>query len=623
MAIQVGGGPADIVEGQISLANGYASQSFSATLSFLDSLANFTASVQPISAGALFEQVQTPDPTFNIPDTPPVPNIAPVTISIPNFTDPDIDAEFGDLPDAPEFTAQDPTLNLPVTPSPLNVPAPDSAPDIETDFEFPDAPTEAALALPDVPTFEELDIPEAPVVSIPEFLENLPDVDSIGAPPNSTFFWDEDFYTDALLEAASAELLSRITNGGTGLNIDVEQAIWDRARNREDKNSIRSMQELIKAQAARGFSRPSGSLLAGLDMLAQETQSKIADLSREIAIKQAELEQENFQNSLQQSVALEGQLLNYSNQVQQRSFDAERVTVELAIEVYKARVEQFGIELETYKAAAQVFETEIRAELAKIEIFKQQIEAQSLINDINDSRVRLYVARLEGVKTSVEVYKAQIDAVTSRIQAEGLKLENYKTEVEAYTAQVGAKRDEYGIYAEQVKAELSKVEVFEAQSRAFAARVQGYAAQVDVEAKKVDARVETAKANTAAYLARVDGLIKQAQANQLQVQSSIDIYRGQSDLFRALVGAESSRIDAESKVYDIAVREATANAEIAIKNAEIALANADNIAKLRLEAISSGATVGAQLSAASLSALNIGASISGNSSDNFNYNFEM
>lgn len=609
------GGPASVVQDQVELANDYADQSFSVTVDFLNQLASFTASVQPISAGGFFDEVQAPSPNFAVPALPTVPTINPVAITIPEFEDVDIDAEFGLLPDAPDFTATDPSLNLPTPPSVIAVDAPDSAPNIETNFIYPDAPTEEALALPALPLFEELDIPATPDVSIPAFLESLPDVSTIGSPPSSYFNWEEEFYTDDLLKAASAELLSRITDGGTGLNPVVEQAIWDRARNREDKNSIRSMQELIKTQAGRGFSRPSGALLSGLDFLAQETQSKIADLSREIAIKQAELEQQNFQNALQQSVALEGQLLSYSNNIQQRAFEAEKVTVELALEVYKAKVEQFRIELQSYQAAATVFETQVRAELAKVEVFKQQIEAQGLLNDINDSKVRLYVAQLDGIKTAVDVYKTQVDAVNSRVTAERLKIENYRAEVEAYAAQVGAKRDEYSIYSEQIKAELSKVSVYEAQARAFAARVQGYAAQVDAESKKVDARIQKNEANTAAYLATVDGLIKQAQANQLQVQSSIDIYRGQSELFKAQVDAEGIRIDAESKVYDVAVREATANAEIAIKNAEIALANADNIAKLRLEAIKSGATVGAQLAASSLSALNIGASISGSAID--------
>lgn len=605
-------GPASVVQNQVKLANEYADEAFDTTISFLDQLAAFTASVNPISEAAYFENVTTPNPDFVVPSAPVAPNINPVSVTIPTFSEYTIDADFGDLPVAPEFTADDPTLNLPNTPDALNIDAPDQAPIIETDFDYPDAPT---YTLPDVPTLEELNLPTAPTVEIPQFLEDLPDVTKIGNPPANNFTWNEVPYTDALLELTQSDLINRITNGGTGLNPVVEQALWDRARNREDKNALRSKQELIKGQASRGFSKPTGSLQAGLDFLAQETQNKNADLSREIAIKQAELEQSNLRFAIENALSLETQLLSYNNSVQQRAFEAEKVTLDFAIQIYQAQVQQFSIELEAYKTAADIFETEIRAELAKIEIYKQQLEAQGLVNDINDSRVRLYIARLDGVKTAVDVYKSEIEAVDSRVRAEGLKLENYKTSIDAYSSQVAAKRDEYAIYSEQVRAELAKVDVFEAQARAFAARIQSYASQADVEAKKVDAQIQAADAHTKAYIAKIDGLIKQAQANQLQVTSAIDIYRGEAALFGAQIDAESARVDAESKVYDIAVREATANAEIAIKNAEIALANADNIAKLQLEAIKSGATVAAQLAASSLSALNIGASISGSAMD--------
>lgn len=612
-------GPASVVYDQVNVAQAYANSAFNQATSFLDSLSNFTASVAPINASGFFNDITTPSANFVIPATPDEPILNPVVVSVPSFTPFPVNSNFDDVGPAPEFTTADPILNLPSAPPALGVTAPGDAPNITTVFEYPDAPTDAETALPPVPTLQDLDLPSAPDIVIPTFDELLPDVSSVGAPPSNTFNFSEVFYTDDLLTQTSVELLDRITNGGTGINATVEQAIFDRARNREDINSLRSSEQLIRDQAARGFNRPTGAMLAGLDYLAQETQGKIADLSREITIKQAELEQSNLQFALQTSVQLEGQLLSFASQVQQRAFDTERVTVELAIEIYKSRLAQFEIELETYKAAAAVFEAEVSAELARIEIYKTEIEAQGLINDLNDTNVKIYLAQLQGVNTVVEIYKTEIEAVNSRVRSEAIKLDLYKTEVEAYGVQVGAKRDEFSIYAEQVKAELAKVTVFEAQAKAFAARIGAYATEIDAEAKKVDASVESSQAHTSGYLATVDGIIKQAQANQLQVTSSVDIFRGQATMYTAQVGAEEARVDAESKTFELEVREATAKADIALKNADIAVTNADNIATLQLEAMKAGAIVASQLAASSLSALNIGASISGSSSDVHNY----
>ena len=609
-------GPAEIVTHHVALAQSYANDAFNTATSFLEALEQFNATVTPIADAGFFDDIITPLPDFVAPPDPTEPVINPINVVIPDYVPITIGEDFDSVGPAPDWLIADPVLNLPVAPDALNVPAPGDAPTIITDFLYPDAPV---TVLPATPTFEQLNLPSAPSVNIGEFLETLPDVSSIGAPPSNTFNWTEVFYTDNLLEATQLELLDRILNGGTGLNPIVEQSIWDRARNREDKNSLRSKEELIKEQAARGFYSPPGALTAGLNFLAQETQSKNADLSREIALKQADLEQSNIQFALQSSLDLEGKLLSYSDSMQNRAFEAEKTTVELAIELYKVRVQQFGIELETYKAAADVFEATIRAELAKVEIYKTEIQAQSLINDVNKTTVDLYVSQVNAIKIAVDVYTAEIDAVNSRVRSEGLKLENFKLEVDTYTAQVGAKRDEFGIYAEQIKAELAKVTVFESQARAFTSRIQAYSVEIGAEAAKVDADIAQVDAYTKGYSAQVDGLVSQAKANQMQVESAVDIYRGQASIFTAKVSAESARVDAESKLYDLQVREATAQAEIALKNADIALANADNIAKLQLEAIKAGATVSSQLAASSLSAMNIGASISGSSVDQHTY----
>lgn len=604
-----------IVYSQVTVAQEYANSAFNQATSFLRQLNDFSTTVSSVNAVGFFNDVVSPNSNFNIPTSPTPPIINPVVVSIPAFEPLPVNSNFDDVGPPPEFTTPDPILNLPAAPDTLNVAAPGGAPSVTTAFEYPDAPTDTELAFPPVPTFEELDLPPTPTVNLPSFTDTLPSASSIGAPPANTFDFSEETYTDELLAKVGSELLDMITNGGTGLNVTVEQAIFDRARNREDINSLRSSEQLIKDQGSRGFDRPPGALIAGLDFLAQEGQNKIADLSREITIKQAELEQSNLQFALQTSVQLESQLLDYSKGVQQRAFDTERVTTELAIEIYKSRVAQFNIELDTYKASASRFEAEIRAELSKVEIYRSQVSAQGLLNDVNDSRVSLFRARLDGINTTVDVYKTEIEAVNSRVRSEAIKLELYRSEVDAYTAQVGAKRDEFGIYAEQVKAELSKVQVYESQARAFSARISAYATEVDTESRKVGAKIESSKAHTAGYLATVDGLIKQAEANQLQVTSAIDIFEGQSRIFTAQVGAEEARVDAESKAFDLQIREATSKAEIALKNADIAVANANNIASLQLEAIRAGATIASQLAAASLSSINIGASISGSTQD--------
>jgi hypothetical protein len=56
----------------------------------------------------------------------------------------------------------------------------------------------------------------------------------------------------------------------------------------------------------------------------REYHDKLSGLSRDIAIKQAELEQANVKDAITQGLALEGQLMDQAMQLDRLSFDAAK-----------------------------------------------------------------------------------------------------------------------------------------------------------------------------------------------------------------------------------------------------------------------------------------------------------
>jgi hypothetical protein len=611
-------GPAALVTQHLGYAVSYADTAFSNSMCFLNALANYAPTLNDVTATVNFDEITLPDPVFAKPDVPESPTLDLVLPTFPpDFVPGDIH-EFDEnvVGTVPDFSATEPTINLPATPGELDVDAPTDGPTITTEFTFPDV---GDYTLPAVPAFEDLDIPTAPTITLPTFELDYPTVPADLHPPGLTFSFAEGEFDNELYAALVAELLDRIQNGGTGLHPDIEQAIWDRARNREDQNSVRTINQIQKEQAAKGWSRPDGSVLAAIDAATQEVQHKNADLSREIAIKQADLEQKNIEFALQTSLALEQSLLEYHNQVQQRAFEVEKYIQEVAINLYKAYVEQFNLQLEVYKTYTQSYEVRVKGELAKAEVFKVELEGQKLIGEINAQAVDLYRAQIEGIKISAETYKTQVEAVEARIKAEALKLENFKTQVDVFATQVSAKRDEYSMYAEAVKGEMAKLDIFNSQVKAFISRVDAYAKQVDAEAKRVDIDIEVEGLRLKEHLAKLEAIIKQTDAQVGMARATTEVYRGQAQMFTAEVGAESSRLEAETKVYDLQIRRALYASEVDFKNAQIALENAKNSTGLLLEAMKSGAQVGSSLAAASLSAMDIGANVSGSSQDIHNY----
>lgn len=86
--------------------------------------------------------------------------------------------------------------------------------------------------------------------------------------------------------------------GGTGLDSTVEADLWNRARERETAIAAAQVDEITLADEALGFDFPTGVMAARLDAANQERHNKVSGINRDIAIKQADLEQVNLRDSI-------------------------------------------------------------------------------------------------------------------------------------------------------------------------------------------------------------------------------------------------------------------------------------------------------------------------------------
>ena len=617
----------EIVGPEIDSMTNYANNAYNQSVVFLDSLLGFISEGQVSNINVNLEEVDVDTPPLSLPPTPTAPDI---TLNLPNlpadFVPNNIAGiDLNAIGAIPTFTVSDPTINIPAAPNPFSGTAPGPAPVINDSFTFPDSPT---AVLPDVPTFSELSIPTPPTLSIPSFNETLPSASSVVV-PNSSFSWGEESpFSDECLTAVKTKLCDWLGNGGTGLLPHIEQAIYDRGRNREDIGSVRGEHQILTEQASRGFSRPQGSTYAALDYATQESQNKIADLSREIMIKQAEMEQENIHFAVQQTIALEQLLISEHHQIQTRSFEAARFIQEVSINLYNAEIAKVTIELEAFKAFSSSYEARVRAALSQVEIFKAEIEAQSLISEVNKNSIDLYLSQIEGIKSSVDIFKVEVEAVHTQISAEGLKVANFKGLVESYSAEAQAKKMEFEAFGEAVKAELGKADIFDSQVKAFIGRVDAYGKSVGAQSELVDSNIDVEDLRLKSYLAQLEAVIKQTASETSIYRAAVDIYRGEAAMYQAEVGANVAASELEIKEADIKLQMAVAQANISIKNAEVNLANASSVDTLRLEAIKSGADISKGLAQASLSAVSIGASVSSsghdqtNRSSNYNENHD-
>lgn len=509
------------------------------------------------------------------------------------------------LGDFPVFDVDIPTLSYAAKPADLGAVEPDIDVSITTDFTYPQ---ETNPTLPEVPTLEEYNIPSLESYLKPiDLLRNEHLISAYSATsPTISIQWNEDPYSSATLTEITSTLLEWL-QGGTGLSPVIEQAIWDRARNREDQVTKKGEQKLLVEYAQQGFTRPQGAHLAALDFFIQEAQNKIADLSREIAIKQADLEQQNIKFAIEKVIALEQLTLSNHNSMMQRAHEVAVTTQKLAIDLFNAEISRVQASAQLATAAVANYESRLKGSLATLERYKGELEGQKLISDLNNALIRDYTARVDAAKTTAEIYKIKVDAIVSKIQGETIKLQQVSNKVQNYAAVVAAKNAEYQGYSAQIEAENSKISAYGREIEAFNNRLQSYATYNDVAQSQSSVYIEQAKTNVASYQAAIEKY-------KAKIAATIDSYRMTMENYRSAIAQSADlrdHYDTQNsrlvQAYSMGLQGLTTEATIAQENAKINIENARNYVQLYLKALTDNATIGAQLAASSLSALNISA----------------
>ncbi len=97
-------------------------------------------------------------------------------------------------------------------------------------------------------------------------------------------------------------LINTITNGGTGINPAVEHQIWQRGRDRVIAEGDRADSQTLIQFSQRGYALPSGVMVKQLQANRFEQLARLQEQSRDVAIKQAELEIENLRFAVQQVI---------------------------------------------------------------------------------------------------------------------------------------------------------------------------------------------------------------------------------------------------------------------------------------------------------------------------------
>jgi uncharacterized coiled-coil DUF342 family protein len=604
----------DFIEGGYIIMQDYANEAFEAAMDFLEQLGDAAGNIDIPSVSITWK------PLPDIPGMKTTTAPADVTIS-PNFPGAPSDYIPGiitppAIDEPPEFNVSDPNVLYPNKPSPDDPGDVPTVPNVDTDFAYPDEPV---IVLPDEPVLEDVVLPTLTPLEYPEFSAILPTEDLTA--PSLSFQFTEEAYDSALLSAVSAELVDRVVNGGTGLNPLVEQAIWDRGRDREEQIALKSADALRDEFAKRGHPMPPGAELERLADLQLEVLDKLASFNREVTIKQAELEQANIQHAISETIRLETVLVNNWNDIMQRKFAVAQYTQEAAINVFNAQVSLYNTRLQSYNIQATVYNILVSTEIAKIEAYKAELEGQRLITEINKTNVQIYSELVDALNTQIALYTAQLDGVRTKLDAEKTKIDIYLGEMQGYTAKIAAISEEYKAYKIEVDAETSKVELYSSQVDAYSSRIQAYTSEVNALKSISDVQIDQERLRLDSYLGKLQAYTAEIQAETARVTAESDVYQTQVQAYGAKIDAYSKEFQGGLQQFNGALAENQAETDSQLKQAEINITKAVEENKILIESIKAGAQVSADVASAALTAISLGASMSAQGTENTNHNY--
>jgi len=539
------------------------------------------------------EVVYVPASLPGAPSTPALPSapaIDPVRMDLPMSPASPADAlelPSLDLGHAPTFTALAPSTEFPTQPTQLG--AAPGAPQIVTNFVFPDPPAALSTALPPAPTLPFRTEPATPEILLPSFDQRTPE--HLGGAPtdgaevmNQTYSMQSllsqqntDAYVDAWIEKHSpghheqmARLEARLTEamqGGTGINPQVEDAIYARAQERNDVEAARVRDAAYGEAASRGFTLPTGALMAAIARARQDAANNNLKASSDIVVMKAEMEQKNFQFAISTSAQLRSTLLSAAQSymghvvsINGQAMDYAKSVFSNVVEIYNASVRAFSARVEAYRGYAAVYESQVRAASLKLDVYRGEIAALQAMTDVDQTRIEAYKTQIDAVASMIKLYQAQIDAVQGRASLEKLKLEVFQVQTQSFGAQVQAKNAEWGGYTARLGGEEAKMRMYGAQVGAYAAQVGAYKAVVDAKLSNIAAVSATNQANASMYNASVQSFVSQVSAETSKANA-------QNENNRSVINAFDREITGFMAQTNLALARYKAEAEVSLQNA--------------------------------------------------------
>lgn len=557
------------------------------------------------------------DGTFTRPVAPETPTVPAVDVTVPG--PPSLAAITLDalppMPQEPDFTGM---AYRP--PAPPNVTVPTRPADLDVALDTVTVPEAPVFLMPDDPALYALNLPAIPDMQMPAFAGVRPTL-NLQAPTDG-LNWAYQTYDTTLIDSIKGHLQSMTLNG-LALPPQVEQAIFDRARGREDVLSAQQVSEASRSLSSRGLRQPAGMLFRMLDRVKTNARLTSSGASRDIAIEISRQNVESIKFGLSQAIALESTLLQQHLAVQGLILDAAKAAHAALISVFEGQVALHNAQWEGFKAEAQVYEAQIRAKAQEVEILKARIDAEKVKGDINEGLVRAFAEKIRALSSMADMYRAQVDAAKAKGEINVQRLEQVRLRLQAYGMDVDAYSKQWDAFSKQAEAEATGIRYYEALGNVFGSRVSAFRGQVDAQSSRVQSQIAANGQQLDLYRATLAGIATSVQAQAVNADSVTKVFSARTALFGTEGQVSAAESAAADRTASLRMDQARLLFDGAVQNARIAADYGIKRAELAIEGSRGASQVWGQLAASVLSGVNLGASTSQSGSWSWSWSGEI
>ena len=606
----------DLVAGRFDTSEQYAKEAIQNANDYMDQLEVILTSLElPI----LDELTNITLPTINPLDYTSRPLFSSLLENFPVFDNEMI--QLSVLEDIPKITIDLPEENITFSEHTYSVPKIniENAPEENINFESLSLPNKPELVFPNVPVLTDLIFPSEPIITFPDFDAVKPNINDINNPDN--FNYSPGIYNSDIRVSLFEKILYDLQNGGTGLSVDVEDAIYARGRERLRLENERLYTEIENQFSAIGFGLPNGSYASRLSEISNEIALKNEQLNYEIMINQADLAQKNTQFTTDQARQIEGLLIDFFNQQENRSLEAAKIISTQSIEIFNALISKEKLKLEQYQTEATVFEQKIRAKISEVEVYKAKLEGVKIQSEIQNSEITLYNAQLNGLNILLQLYATEMESIKISSDIQLSKIELFKTQMEAYNIRTNAEKLKVDIYTAQTQSEQIRATTYSEKIKAYQSKIDIKKTEVEIQQMNAENILNKNKLLVDVYIAQLEGYKAELTAELQNAELQLDGFKAETMAYETQTNAQESLYKTQLGEFELAIE----NAKLAISK-QVAIINATKESYVALKSLQVSGTEGmmnanTQLAASALNAVNVSASqgISSSASDQTSY----